>query len=146
MYLHDWKEGGFVQMVSDFEGLYVSKAEYESTEPTYSNTQMFWDKKRQMTEALALDKYVGIEILIASYTYEDYSGAAFVLFRRDGKLYEVTGSHWSCYGLEGLWSPEETSVEALRHRLDRGTFGTRGDNVFAEELRVILGQIDATGG
>lgn len=42
-----------------------------------------------------------VKILLASYTYEDYDGSAFVLFLRDGKLYEVNGSHCSCYGLEG---------------------------------------------
>ena len=56
----------------------------------------------------------GIDILLASYTYEYYSGSALVVFRKDGELYEVNGSHCSCYGLEGQWEPEETSVEALR--------------------------------
>jgi hypothetical protein len=56
------------------------------------------------------------EFLFAAYTYEDYSGSAFVLFRKDGKLFEVNGSHCSCYGLEGQWEPEETSKEALLKR------------------------------
>lgn len=55
-------------------------------------------------------------ILIAVYTYECYSGKAFVLFERDGKLFEVNGSHCSCYGLEDAWSPEETTWEALLMR------------------------------
>lgn len=42
----------------------------------------------------------GCDILVASYTYEDYSGGAYVLFRKDGKLFEVHGSHCSCHGLE----------------------------------------------
>lgn len=58
----------------------------------------------------------GAEILFAYYMYEDYSGTAFVLFRRDGKLYEVNGGHCSCYGLEGQWEPEETFVEAILER------------------------------
>lgn len=59
----------------------------------------------------------GIEFIYANYTYEDYSGSAFVLFVRNGKLYEVNGSHCSCYGLsEDQWSPEETSLEALKLR------------------------------
>lgn len=56
------------------------------------------------------------EILFAYYMCEDYSGTAFVLFRRNGKLYEVNGSHCSCYGLEGQWEPEETFVEAILER------------------------------
>lgn len=59
----------------------------------------------------------GVEILFAYYTYEDYSGCAFVLFSRDGKLYEVNGGHCSCYGLEGQWEPEETTVEAIKKRI-----------------------------
>lgn len=56
------------------------------------------------------------EILYAGYEYQDYSGSAFVLYERDGKLYEVNGSHCSCYGLEGQWRPEETSWAALAMR------------------------------
>lgn len=56
------------------------------------------------------------EILLAWYGYGSYCGSAGVLFHRDGKLYEVTGSHCSCYGLEGSWSPGETSWEALAMR------------------------------
>lgn len=70
----------------------------------------------------------GAEILVASYTYEDYSGSAYVLFRRDGKLFEVHGGHCSCYGLEGQWEPEETTKEAILHRLDKGTWGEE-DNI-----------------
>jgi hypothetical protein len=60
----------------------------------------------------------GVEILLASYTYENYEGDAFVLFRRDGKLYEVNGGHCSCYGLEGQWKPEETTAADLLFRFD----------------------------
>ncbi len=56
------------------------------------------------------------ELLFASYGGGSYEGDAFVLFRKDGKLYEVTGSHCSCYGLEGQWAPEATTVEALEAR------------------------------
>lgn len=63
-----------------------------------------------------------VEVIVAHYSYEDYSGNAFVLFRDAGKLYEVNGSHCSCYGLEGQWEPEETTVEALQHRLANGDY------------------------
>lgn len=53
-------------------------------------------------------------ILAAIYGQESYEGSAFVLFVRDGKLYEVHGSHCSCHGLEDQWTEEETTVEALR--------------------------------
>jgi hypothetical protein len=86
----------------------------------------------------------GAEVLLASYTYEDYSGHAFVLFWRDGKLYEVNGSHCSCHGLEAQsycdnenrtqWEPEETSKEALEKRIDND-YAFRG---MRDELRAVL--------
>jgi hypothetical protein len=62
----------------------------------------------------------GAEILFAGYVYESYEGDAFVLFRRDGKFYEVHGGHCSCYGLEGQWEPEEITAAALLDRLEKG--------------------------
>jgi hypothetical protein len=56
------------------------------------------------------------EVLFASYGGAAYEGDALVIFERDGKLYEVNGYHCSCYGLEGQWSPEETTWEALAER------------------------------
>ena len=50
---------------------------------------------------VAEDEQKGIEFVYAKYEDECYSGSAFVLFARKGKLYEVYGSHCSCYGLEG---------------------------------------------
>jgi hypothetical protein len=56
------------------------------------------------------------EIIIASYGHEGYEGDAFVLFERGGRLFEVHGSHCSCYGLEDQWGPEETTWEAIAMR------------------------------
>jgi hypothetical protein len=58
----------------------------------------------------------GVEILYARYDTPSYEGYAHVIFRKEGKIYEVNGSHCSCYGLEGQWEPEETSVIALLAR------------------------------
>lgn len=58
----------------------------------------------------------GVRILVAVYEYGNWEGAAFVLFERDGKLYEVHAAHCSCYGLEGQWAPEETTHAALLMR------------------------------
>lgn len=55
------------------------------------------------------------EVLIAVYSYEDYSGSAFVVYQRNGKLYEVHESHCSCNELE-TWEPEETTWAALSMR------------------------------
>lgn len=56
------------------------------------------------------------EILLAFYNYECYEGDAFILYKQNEKLYEVNAGHCSCYGLEGQWSPEETSIEFLKTR------------------------------
>lgn len=73
-------------------------------------------------------------IIAATYTYEDYSGSAWVVFRKNGTLYEVNGSHCSCYGLEGQWKPEETSFEALQHRLQNGDLANYYDQEFLSAL------------
>ena len=58
----------------------------------------------------------GVEILYACYDGGGYEGEAHVIFRKEGKLYEVNASHCSCYGLDGQWEPEETTVAALLFR------------------------------
>lgn len=85
--------------------------------------------------AISDEELRGIEVLLASYTYEDYEGSAFVLFRKNGKLFEVNGGHCSCYGLEGQWEPEETSVESLKHRLEHDTYYFNG---MRDEMRQVL--------
>lgn len=59
---------------------------------------------------------IGVEIIHARYDTGGYEGDAHVIFRKEGKLYEVNGSHCSCYGLEGQWAPEETTLAALMAR------------------------------
>lgn len=81
----------------------------------------------------------GAEVLFAYYSYKDYEGDSFVLFRKDNKLYEVNGSHCSCYGLEGQWDPEETSVAALRKRAPH--FAYR-DEEFRLHLAQVLNNLD----
>jgi hypothetical protein len=84
----------------------------------------------------------GVEVLLASYSDENYSGNAFVLYRKDGKFYEVNGSHCSCYGLEDQWKPEEADLNELWHRLNEGHLGSSFcGNEFSAELRPILAQL-----
>lgn len=136
VYLHDWKDGGFNAMVSDFEGIWS------------------WnDDNSKLDEALTKPRWQGVEVLLASYGSENYGGDAFVLFRRDGVLYEVNGGHCSCHGLgsqgysgdrDTQWEPEATTVESLRHRLGEGNLGTSDyhGNVFANELRSVLDALE----
>jgi hypothetical protein len=74
-----------------------------------------WGSVEDMCADFCIDasELKGAKVLYALREYGDYCGSCFVLFKRDGKLYDVNGSHCSCYGLEDQWSPEETSVEAL---------------------------------
>lgn len=110
MYVNDWSESKHFGMVADFEGNYISESEFLSD--TVSGYLL--ERKAEMQAALLKDEYKGLDMLLASYTYEDYSGSAFVLFKKDGKLWEVNGSHGcSCYGLEGQWEPEECTPESL---------------------------------
>lgn len=81
----------------------------------------------------------GVEVLLASYSYQCYEGDAFVLFRKDGLLFEVNGGHCSCYGLEGQWEPEETSVEALRKRIEADGYGLEE---YKSELEQVLNSIE----
>lgn len=55
-------------------------------------------------------------VIAALRWHGDYEGGGFVLLNRGGKLFEVSGSHCSCYGLEDQWSEEETSIAALKKR------------------------------
>lgn len=87
-------------------------------------------------EASALEDYT---IHLAFYEYEDYSGHAFVLLEKDGQLFEVNGGHCSCHGLEeDQWGLEETSMEALRHRINADSYTFRG---FKQELIAVLDQL-----
>lgn len=79
----------------------------------------------------------GANVLLAWYGYGSYCGDAFVLFEKTGKLYEVDGSHCSCFGLEGQWSPEETSWEALAKRNFYGS-GSDGYEQFQVELKKLI--------
>lgn len=80
----------------------------------------------------------GCEVLLAYYSAEGYEGTAFVLFRRDGELYEVHGSHCSCYGLEGQWEPEVVDLDEMWHRLNEGACG-KGE--WADELKPIIASL-----
>ena len=59
----------------------------------------------------------GCQVLYADYETEDYEGSAQVVYiGPDGELYEATGSHCSCNGLEGQWSPGRVTIESLLMR------------------------------
>lgn len=92
------------------------------------------------------DKYAHVEVLLASYGCDNYTGDAFVLFRntKDGQLYENNGSHCSCFGLEDQWDEESTSIESLRKRVNQGSLGSDdySGNVFKDELIKVLDELE----
>lgn len=62
------------------------------------------------------------KIHLAWYSDENYMGRAWVIFEKDGQLYEVHGSHCSCFRLEGQWDCEQSCWKAIamrdKHDLD----------------------------
>lgn len=61
------------------------------------------------------------EVIVAYYSYEDYSGYSVVIYRDQGRYCLVTGSHCSCYGLEDQFEPEEYETgELLIASLEKG--------------------------
>jgi hypothetical protein len=80
------------------------------------------------------------DIVIAYESVGDYgcdSSSFFVIHnKKTGQLFENHGSHCSCYGFEGQWKPEETSVEYLKS--DKFNFHTGGyDNEEDENKRMV---------
>jgi hypothetical protein len=120
IYLHNWEDKE--DMINDFEDLgYVKE-----------------DNPKHIESAKKYEKY---NILFASYGTGNYEGDAFVLLEQDGKLYEVNGSHCSCYGLEGQFDLEEIDLISIKERILEGNLGTDdyAGNVFATELKAFLG-------
>lgn len=75
-------------------------------------------------------------VIYATYDCEGYEGYAEVVFVNNGKFFTVSGSHCSCYGLEGQWEPEEMPVEALRN------IAANGNGHYAEAVRSALACVE----
>jgi len=97
------------------------------------------------------ERMTDVDIILATYGTDNWSGDAFVLFRKDGKLYEVNGGHCSCYGLnessysgdtDTQWRPEETSIESIKVRLNSGMGkDVYSGNVFHDELVKVISEL-----
>lgn len=137
VFINDWTHE--VDVISDFEGIYLTNKEYTAAESPYPNTVAWLERKERMNEAI--DNYKDVKMLFASYGNANYSGDGWVLFEKDGELFEVHGGHCSCYGLEDQWEPEVILSEELENRLLNGTFGEDNwsDNNFKEDLCEFLG-------
>ena len=137
VFLHNWKEK--IDVIGDFEGINLTAEEYKAQVSPYANNEYWLEKKAKMEKAI--EEWKAINLLFSSYGKDYYSGDAFVLFEKGGKLFEVNGGDCSCCGLEGQFSPEPTTIEALSFRLTNGTTGTGrySDNEFATELKTFIG-------
>ncbi len=92
---------------------------------------------------LRLNELNNIDLLLASYKQGDDSGYGFILFETAQGLYEVNVSHDSECNLSGQWQPEETTIEALLFRLQKGNLGSEkaGENIFAQPLQDLLSSL-----
>lgn len=61
------------------------------------------------------------QVLYAVYDQPGYEGYADVIYRVGDRFYWASGSHCSCYGLEGQWDPVEYSQQELAEVLLRGS-------------------------
>lgn len=52
------------------------------------------------------------QVLLAYYSYEDYSGTSLVIYRNGDQYFYNHGGHCSCYGLEDQWNPEKFENKA----------------------------------
>lgn len=88
-----------------------------------------------------------LDVVFAAYGGGSYNGSAVVVFRRDGKLWEVHGSHCSCMGLEHQWKPEEATVESLRKTVTEKVCGKWSDYDLDARMAwpVILQELESTG-
>lgn len=133
VYLEDWAELKKDRLIADFYDIaYYPFLPNEDNPIVLKQIQMFTEAKVN---------FENINILFAYYSYKQYEGEAWVLFEQNGLLFEVNGSHCSCYGLENQWQPEPVLLLELENRLTKGSFGTDWyyGNTFANELKVFLG-------
>lgn len=103
----------------------------------FSDEQSLLDSFRITKEA-----FNGAKVILAWYGYGDYCGSAVVILRKGDQLYEVNGSHCSCYGIEDQWAMEETTKAALRARMNEGSYGSYdGEPTFKTTLLEVLSKM-----
>lgn len=90
-----------------------------------------YEKKEPKSPVVPDDFPKDDEIIFAAYGTPSYEGYALIVFERNSKLYEINGSHCSCYGLnETMGGNEETSREALKIR-NLDSYYEYGDDAIA---------------
>ena len=88
---------------------------FDTPDNVYREFQDYYEREKSELPS-------NLVLLYADYTYEDYSGDAYVLgYDKEKKqFFEVHGSHCSCYGLEGQWGEEYyEDVKQLQAAIER---------------------------
>ena len=115
------------------EVLRLADTKEHNNDELISHIAVHYEAKKE--DVLAYD------ILVAYESVGDWGcdSSSFFLLRekKTGKLFENHGSHCSCYGFEGQWEPEETTLEYLQS--DSFSFYTGGydDNDRANRAMVV---------
>lgn len=104
--------------MSETKVIYGRWDNYEEMVNDWKGTRWKWSEKDDPAPEGMPTKD---ELLFASYGGSSYDGDAILIWNRAGKLYEAQGSHCSCFGLEGQFEPEETTLAALAMRERPGT-------------------------
>ena len=145
IFLNDWAGGSIIDIAAAFEGIHMTSKDYTAAVSPWANESYWLEEKARLEDALKQLRWKTItRILLASYSYEDYNGEAYVLFKSGRKLREVQAAHCSCYGLEGQWEPTDVTKQDLLYRLNRGTLGKGGPGgvgSFEVELREVANSI-----
>lgn len=82
------------------------------------------------------------EVIYANYGSGGYDGNALVVFRNGNNYYTVEGSHCSCYGLEGQWSPEEyVGKELFLEMIDRRIESSYSNDDYPSDCREAWQQV-----
>ena len=87
---------------------------------------------------VSMDELRPVEIIYAYYDHEAHGcdGEAYVAYVWGNKIFEASGSHCSCYGLEDQWDPTEVTIEELEERVARGGHWNRFASIVLEELKL----------
>lgn len=108
--LEDLKDMTEQEVIQHLASEYAGSGKYDSPN----------DKEVQEAKIM-LEQY---EILIAYESVGSWgcdSSSFFLLKNKEtGKLFEINGSHCSCFGFEGQLELEETNLEALKFRVKNG--------------------------
>lgn len=108
----------FKQNLNGFTGVFEGEFENANEVISLMGPDRPWDANDDWSPNPDDKSYIekdGLFIFYARYEQHSYEGSAVVFAVRDARVFEVHGSHCSCYGLEGQWAEDEShSFEEFR--------------------------------